>query len=363
MSRLGDLLRRAPGIVAGVAGVVLLAVIAVVVTSGGSSSMHLTAHFPRAVGLYTNSSVRILGVPVGKVTSIKPEGTSVKVEMTYSAKHRLPSNVQAYIVPPSLVSDRYVELSPIYKSGQLLPDDASLPVARSHDPVELDDILRSVNDLDVALGPNGANKDGALSRLLGVADANLRGNGAKLHQTIHDSASLLDTLADNKDQLVKVVNNLSTFTHTLSSSDSKVRELTSDLASVTGELSAERGDLAAAMRNLATALGDVAQLVKDNRTTITSDVQGLTSVTQTILKQRDSLIETLDDAPLAIQNLYNAYDPESESLRTKGDFEQITDPTILVCSLLATFTGDDTACSKIPDCSKLALSGLLGGGK
>jgi phospholipid/cholesterol/gamma-HCH transport system substrate-binding protein len=162
---------------------------------------------------------------------------------------------------------------------------------------------------------------------------------------------------------VKVVNNLSTFTHTLSSSDSKVRELTTDLASVTGELDAERGDLAAAMRNLATALGDVAQLVKDNRTTITSDVQGLASITQTILKQRNSLIETLDDAPLAVENLYNAYDPESESLRTKGDFEQITDPELLICGLAVTFTGDDNACAKIPPFPKLALSGLMGGSK
>lgn len=361
MSRIAALLKRAPALVAGAAGVVLLAVIAVVVTSGGSSSMHLTAHFPRAVGLYTNSSVRILGVPVGKVTSIKPEGTSVTVEMTYSAKHRLPSNVQAYIVPPSLVSDRYIELSPIYKSGQLLADNADLPVSRSHDPVELDDILQSVNDLDVALGPNGANKDGALSRLLAVADANLKGNGAKIHQTIHDSASLLNTLADNKDQMVKVVNNLSTFTHTLSSSDGQVRQLTTDLASVTSELDSERGDLAAAMRNLATALGDVAQLVKDNRATITSDVQGLTSVTQTILKQRNSLIETLDDAPLAIQNLYNAYDPESESLRTKGDFEQISDPRILICQLAVTISNNDNACANLPAFPKLALGGLMGG--
>ena len=35
----------------------------------------LTASFPRTVSLYEGSDVRILGVPVGKVTSVRPTGT------------------------------------------------------------------------------------------------------------------------------------------------------------------------------------------------------------------------------------------------------------------------------------------------
>ena len=41
-----------------------------------SPSRTVTAHFTRATGLYKGSSVRVLGVIVGKVTSIKPEGTT-----------------------------------------------------------------------------------------------------------------------------------------------------------------------------------------------------------------------------------------------------------------------------------------------
>jgi phospholipid/cholesterol/gamma-HCH transport system substrate-binding protein len=107
----------------------------------------------------------------------------------------------------------------------------------------------------------------------------------------------------------------------------------------------------------------VAQVVKDNRTTATADVQGLTSVTQTILKQRNSLIETLDDAPLAIQNLYNAYDPESEALRTKGDMQQFSDPRILICQLAVTISNNPNACATLPAFPKLALGGLMGGGQ
>ena len=46
----------------------------------------VTAHFPRAVSIYPGSDVRILGVNIGKVTEVVPEGNSVRVEMEYDAE-------------------------------------------------------------------------------------------------------------------------------------------------------------------------------------------------------------------------------------------------------------------------------------
>jgi phospholipid/cholesterol/gamma-HCH transport system substrate-binding protein len=225
-------------------------------------------------------------------------------------------------------------------------DKAQIPLSRTMVPVELSTVLKSLDDLSVALGPDGANKDGALSRLVTVSANNLRGNGEQIHSTVHDLSSLLTTLADNKGDLVGTINNLDQFTHALRNSDGAVRSLTRDLATVSSQLSDDRQNLSAAISTLGIALGDVTQLVRENRSTLVSDISGLTDVTSTILKQKKALSEILDVAPTALQNLDGAYDPEAQALRTKGDMLMGNNPQLYVCQIIKSLTpGAPDLCS------------------
>jgi phospholipid/cholesterol/gamma-HCH transport system substrate-binding protein len=330
--------------IAGIVVAFLVVVAAITVVTSGSQQKTVTAHFTRATGLYKGSSVRVIGVIVGKIVSIKPEGTTVAVKMSYDAKRRIPANVSAFIIPPSLVSDRYVQLGPVYTGGPVMGDKAQIPVARTEAPVELSTLLQSIDDLSVALGPHGANKTGALSKLLSVSAENLRGNGTRLNSTIKDVASLVGTLADNKTDLTGTINNLATFTHALEQSDGSVRTLTNDLATVSGQLEGDRASLAGALKNLSLALGDVAQLVHDNKSVLTSDISGLTQITKTLTSQKTALTELLDVAPLALQNLNDAYDPGTQSLRTKNNFQQSSNPTLYLCQLVASLTQNAHVC-------------------
>jgi phospholipid/cholesterol/gamma-HCH transport system substrate-binding protein len=348
--------------VAYVVAAFLVIVAAITVLGSGSPQKTVTAHFTRATGLYKGSGVRVLGVLVGKVTSIKPEGTTVAVKMSYDAKRRIPAGASAFIIPPSLVSDRYVQLGPVYRGGAVLPNNAQIPVARSEAPVELSTLLQSIDDLSVALGPQGANKSGALSRLLSVSADNLRGNGGQVNSTIKNVAALVSTLADNKTNLTGTIDNLATFTHALQQSDGSVRTLTTDLSTVSSQLDGDRASLASALRNLSLALGDVAQLVHDNRSVLTSDVSGLTQITNTLTSQKTSLTELLDDAPLALQNLNNSYDPSSQSLRTKADLQMTTNPTLYLCQIVASLAQDSHVCDSGQPLGKVltTVGGLVG---
>ena len=128
--------------------------------------MHVTGMFSRAVGLYPGSDVRVLGVPIGTVTSVTPKGDQVAVEFEYDAAVKVPATAKAAVVAPSLVSDRYIQLLPAYTSGPAMSSGTTIALDRTAVPVELDRISASMDDLMVALGPEGANKDGALSRVL-----------------------------------------------------------------------------------------------------------------------------------------------------------------------------------------------------
>jgi phospholipid/cholesterol/gamma-HCH transport system substrate-binding protein len=375
-------LRATTGSVVAAAAALALLVAAVMYLLPGGGSRTVRAEFVRAVGLYEGSDVRILGVKVGEVTDVDPAGDRVTVELTYDDEYKVPADAQAVVVAPSVVSDRYVQLTPVYEGGPALADDARIGLDRTAVPVELDRIFGSLNDLNVALGPEGANRSGALSRLLDVGAANLDGQGRKINRTLRDFSTAIATLSGNKENLFSTVRNLQVFTTALANSDSQVRAFNRDLASVADQLAAERDELALALKNLAVALGEVSAFVEENRATLTSDIEGLADITGTLAKQKDALAEVLDAGPVALSNLQNAYNPSSGTLDTRNSENQADDPALYLCSLLTALGEPESVCDDIdrilekkeilpprlpgagsgsaPD---LTLGGILGGGR
>ncbi|MGW2748772.1 MCE family protein [Streptomyces sp. NPDC001450] len=312
--------------------------------------VRVTAYFPRTVGIYPGSDVRVLGVRIGEVRRITPEGGRVRVELEYDQGRKVPADAQAAIVNSSVVSDRYVQLLPVYRKGPVLRDGDVIPESRTAVPVELDRIFDSLHTTAEALGPNGANNKGALSRLLGVSADNLRGQGENLNQTVEDLSQAVTTLSDGRGDLFGTVRNLQVFTAALAADDKSVRSFNTSLAEVAAQLAGERGDLAAALRNLGAALGDVSDFVKHNKKALTSDVRGLSKVTKVLVSQRAALEELLDVAPTGLSNLQNAYNPAAGTLDTRNNAQTPQDPASLLCSLLKT-TGDEGG--KNPDCAEL----------
>ena len=224
------------------AGLALALVVALVVVRWPQgSSRHVRAQFTRAVGLYRGSDVRVLGVKVGEVTKVTPHGDRVVVDMAYDEAYKIPADAKAVVISPAVVGDRYVQLTPVYRSGPSLAEDATIRLRRTAVPVELDRIFGSLNDLDVALGPQGANKNGALSRLLAVGADNLGGQGSKVNHTLTDLSRAVHTLSAGRGDLFSTVRNLQVFTAALAGSDSEVAAFNTDLASVADQLAGEHG--------------------------------------------------------------------------------------------------------------------------
>ncbi len=328
--------RGLSGLVKGISVLTVVALLgALVVLWPGPDRQHVTAHFTRAVGLYPGSEVRILGIPVGVVTEVVPEGETVRVELEYDGGYDVPADAQAAVISPSVVSDRYVQLLPVHTGGPTLADGAEIPVERTAVPVELDRIFSSLDELSVALGPEGANDDGALSRVLETGADNLDGQGEALGSTIDDLGLALDAVATPDDDLFETVRNLQTFTTTLAENDQAVTDLNTNLATVSDQLSGEREDLALALQDLAVALTEVSTFVQENRSVLTEDVARLETVTASIASQQEALAETLVTAPTALSNLGNAYNPRSGTLDTRDNFGPIeANPLAFLCSLL-----------------------------
>ena len=314
----------------------------------------LTASFTRTVGLYEASDVRVLGVRIGEVTSITPEGDRVRVEMAYDEKYEIPEDARAVVVAPSIVSDRYVQLTPVYEGGPVLEDGATLAADRTAVPVELDEIYESLDQLNLALGPKGANKDGALSDALKVGAENLQGNGELLNATLKDFATLVSTVDDSRDDLFGTVANLQDFTTTIANSDSTVRAFNRDLAQVAEQLEGEREDLSRAVRELSVALGEVASFVRENKEDLTGSISDLAAVTGVLVKQQSALEEFLDVSPTALSNLQLAYNPSTGTLDTRdnGPAQAEQSPLSVICVALEAAGAPIEQCKELSDLLK-----------
>src|SRR5258707_106032 len=76
--------KRALQAIAAVLAVALIVVLAQTVLKGPKQKTAI-AYFPVAVHVYAGSDVDVLGVKIGSVKSVKPDGTRVKVEIAYDA--------------------------------------------------------------------------------------------------------------------------------------------------------------------------------------------------------------------------------------------------------------------------------------
>lgn len=292
------------------AGLVALLVVltGLTVFVGGDDERTVTAHFSRAVALYKGSEVRLMGVPIGTITSVTPEGDSVRVVMTYDARYKLPATARAAIITPTLVSDRFVQLAPAYTSGPELADHADIP---------LDRIYRSLADLSSALGPNGANKNGALASLITSGAHALGGNGALANQTLRSMSEAVQAFGDNSGALFSSVRQLSELTGALARNDDVVNSFVANLAGVSADLAGERDDLRRALVSLAQVVKEVRGFVRDNRASLTSNIKGLSRVLGAVASESDALGTALQLAPLGLGNLALAYDPSTGSIGSR----------------------------------------------
>ena len=337
-------------ILVGIVAAVVLGTLVFLLLPGPTKSV--TARFDRAVGLYPGSTVRLHGVAIGRISRVKPDGDGVLVTMRYDRKINLPDYpadakvVRAAIIPPSLVSDRYVQLldKSSCPSCPVLADHASIGQNQTASPVELDDIYAALNTLNTALGPQGANSgslspNGPLSDLINIGAANLDGNGQALGSTITNLSKAVQTLANGRQDLFGTVKNLQVFSDALVANDSQIRKFNDQLDLVTAALADERGSLAAALKNLSQALSDIAGFIRTNGQAIHTDVVGLKDVVAVLNNQKAAINEIFAVAPVAVSNLAHTYNPTSGTLDTRdnmGGLQNPLDPAVICSALVST---------------------------
>lgn len=344
-----DLMRRQSKLVKiGLAFVVVLACGAF--AFAGDGTLRVTAYFAQFKGIYVGDDVTALGVPIGSVVSVDPEPDRVKVVLEIDADHPVPADVRAAVVAPSLVSVRSVVLGPVGLDGPRLEDGATIPISRTAIPVEWDDVKDQLVELSAALGPRGANKDGATSDLVSSAADFLGGTGRSFNATITDVSEAMSTLADNSGDLFATVRNLQVFVTAIKGSDAQVRLFNQRLAEVAAILDNDRFALEGALHGLRQAFVEVKRFVNDNKDLTVDTLRELRATTSMLAGNRQQVADILQVAPTTLSNFYAILDPRGDdgTLVTGAlAINNLQAPAQIICGALLAAGGDRSSCQEV----------------
>lgn len=349
----------------GAARLTVVAVVATAVVAGGWSWQRGDDRVDASVlvqssnGVYAGDEVRVLGVPVGRIDDITSEPDHVRIDFHYDADVKIPADASAAIVAPSLVSSRYLQLAPKYDGGETLHDGDVIPLERTVTPVEWDEIKGQLNDLSVALGPRGANQQGALSRLLSASAETLDGKGAGINATIANLSKAVRTLQSGSTDTFSTVRNLQVFVGALAQSDVQIAEFIERLDAVSGLLADNKDSLRTALQSLGDTVGKVEGFVRTNRGELVDTMKGLTEVAAVVAKRQDHLAQALHAAPNALSNLIESYHERQNAVAVDLQAANIHSPGQLVCGAVGGAAGQSGAGAA--DLCQNVLGNLLDG--
>ena len=303
-----------------IAAIAVAAAVAVVVLipHRPGRAITVTAQFEDSVGLYVGNAVSVLGMPVGEVTAIVPNGSYVAVKLEIGDRVDLPADVQAVTVSTSVLTDRHVELTPVYHGGPKLKNGDVVGLARTRTPVEFDRTLAMVDNLSRSLRGDG-HGHGPLADLVNLGDKMATGNGPTIKATLDELAQALRLSADNGTQSKKdiqdVAANLAELTQSAADNDSAIREFGSNIRQLSDILADQDLGAGNTGKQLNDILDQAATLLRENRDGLKSTVSDARTLTAAIDDYRREIAEFFDVAPLAIDNVYNAVDANAGSLR------------------------------------------------
>ena len=275
-------------------------------TQNDDDTYEVTAYFEKAIGLFPNSDVTILGVPVGTITEVEPEGNRVRVDMEIEGKYKIPADTHAEIVPISVISDRYVEFD-VYRGGPFLQDGATLQVSETEIPAELDDVFLQLKKLLDALKPDGKGELGSLGELIVALDRALEGREQDLKGALVNGAELTHTLARSREDISALLINLDDLFGKLAPRAESIATLNKNFATVMRFLSDSRGDLEGTLEGLANITHELGDLVKRNGSTVSSLLHKAARITPVVLRNQRSIEMSLAWLGVVAEGLGNAY--------------------------------------------------------
>jgi phospholipid/cholesterol/gamma-HCH transport system substrate-binding protein len=269
---------------------------------GAGNTYH--AVFTNATRLKSGQKVRIAGVRVGSVDSVKlAPDNSVDVTFEVDRRYQLYTSTRALIRYENLVGDRFLEITAGPGELHKLPPGGTITKENTEPALDLDALLGGLRPVFEGLDGNKINEvSNAVIELL-------QGQGGALSQLLSTTSSFTQNLAA-RDQLIgDVITNLNTVLSTVDDKGARFDVAVDQLQQLISGLAQGRDPIAGALPPLASAETDLTDMLTKSRRPLQGVVENLRPLATRLDDRKadlNSVIEPLAENYLRL-NALGAY--------------------------------------------------------
>ncbi|GAA4811712.1 MCE family protein [Nocardioides caeni] len=250
--------------------------------AGGSDTYPVQARFRDALDLVPNSSVRLADVPVGRVSSIEVEQDGDRyvavAHLEIDEAYELPDRTVATIRSTSLLGEKYVALVAPDAGESTLRESGVIPVSRTTQDVEVEQLLASIGAL---LNGGGLQQ---LSTITREFEAGLSGRETDVKALLGDLDAIVNGLDAGRPALVAALESTQRLSTALAAQHEVLAQAVRDLDPATGVLARQQRQLTRALRRLQ-RLGDRATgLIRRATDATVTDLEALAPVLREVGK-------------------------------------------------------------------------------
>jgi len=262
------------------------------------STREYKAVFSDATGVVGGDDVRVAGVKVGTVKSIKVvNGNQAEVTFTVADTTTLSRASEATIKYRNLVGQRYIALEEGVGSTEDLEAGQTIPLSQTQPALDLTVLFNGFKPLFAALSPDD------LNQLSSEIISTFQGEGGTVESLLGSTASLTSTLADRDQVIGQLLDNLDQVLDNLADRDQQLSALIINFKNLVTGLAQDREAILGSLDDISNLANQTSDLVGDIRAPFVEDIKQLRRTATNIDGNKAELDRALQVLPIKLNKV------------------------------------------------------------
>ncbi|MFM1730358.1 MCE family protein [Prescottella soli] len=259
----------------------------------GNDPMHVKIEFDDVLDLVPQSTVKVDGVPVGRVESIEVanDGWTAQVETLVNRSVDLPANAVAEVQQSNLLGEKFIAISApdADPSTERLASGATIPVDRTRHATDIEQVLGAMSLL---LNGGGVAQ---LQPIVSELETALDGRETKVRGLLEQANTLVAGLDEQRDSITRALDGLDTLSARVGDQTAKLEKILDELPQGVNILAEQRPQLVQMLAQV-DRLGQVGtDVINESKDNLIADLRALRPTLQQLA---DATPDIITSAPI-----------------------------------------------------------------
>ncbi|WFR74516.1 MCE family protein [Prescottella defluvii] len=259
----------------------------------GNDPMHVKIEFDDVLDLVPQSTVKVDGVPVGRVESIAVanDGWTAQVETLVNSSVDLPANAVAEVQQSNLLGEKFIAISApdANPSNQRLASGDTISVGRTRHATDIEQVLGAMSLL---LNGGGVAQ---LQPIVSELEKALDGRETKVRGLLEQANTLIAGLDEQRDSITRALDGLDTLSARVGDQTAKLEKILDELPQGVNILAEQRPQLVQMLTQV-DRLGQVGtDVINESKDNLIADLRALRPTLQQLA---DATPDIITSAPI-----------------------------------------------------------------